>query len=258
MHSTEAPILYRFIRKAVDIVYPKMELVGLENIPEEASIIVGNHAQVHGPIITEVRLPFDHYTWCIAQMMNRSEVAEYAFADFWSKKPNSVRWLFWLASRVIPLPASYLLSNARTIPVYRDTRCIRTFRKTMEKLADGQHIVIYPEKEVPYNSILWEFEDRFIDIARLYHKRTGKALQFVPLYLAPRLRKIIFGKPICFQPEQPLAQERDRIRTLLMESITQLAVSLPLHTVVPYPNLPKSQYPKNLPCDTQEEDMIGK
>lgn len=249
MRPIEEPFLCRVIRKAVDLVYPKMELVGVENLPEEASIIVGNHAQVHGPIITEERLHFDHYTWCISQMMNRAEVAEYAYSDFWSKKPKYIRWLYWLASRIIPIPASYILSHGRTIPVYRDNRCIATFRKTMEKLEDGYHVVIYPEHEVPYNNILWEFEDRFIDIARLYYKRTGKQLQFVPMYLAPRLRKIFLGKPIRFQPEQPMAQERERIRLVLMESITQIAVSQPLHTVVPYPNLPKRQYPKNLPCE---------
>lgn len=46
-----------------------------------------------------------------------------------------------------------------------------------------------------------------------------------------------------------MAQERERIRAMLMESITQLGVSQPLHTVIPYPNIPKGQYPKNLPCE---------
>ena len=249
MRSIKEPFLCHMIRRIVDFIYPEMELLGLENLPEEASIIVGNHAQVHGPIITEERLPFDHYTWCIAQMMNQAEVAEYAYADFWSKKPKYIRWLYWLTSRMIPVPASYILSHGRTIPVYRDNRCVATFRKTMEKLENGYHIVIYPEHEVPYNNILWEFEDRFIDIARLYYKKTGKCLQFIPMYLAPKLRKIFLGKPIRFQPEQPMAQERERIRAMLMESITQLAVSQPLHTVIPYPNIPKGQYPKNLPCE---------
>lgn len=245
MRPIEEPFLCRVIRKAVDLVYPKMELVGLENLPSEPSIIVGNHSQAHGPIITEERLPFDHYTWCVWQMMNRDEVAAYAYADFWSKKPKSIRWLYWLISRVIPIPASYIMSHGRTIPVYRDSRCLATFRKTMEKLEDGYHIVIYPEHYVPYNHILWEFEDRFIDVARLYYKRTGKCLHFVPMYLAPKLRKICFGKPICFQPDRPIAAERERIRKELMESITQIAVSLPPHTVVPYPNVPKKQYPSN-------------
>lgn len=252
MRPIVEPFLCRVIRKAVDIVYPQMELVGMENLPSEASVIVGNHAQAHGPIITEERLPFDHYTWCIAQMMNKDEVAEYAYADFWSKKPKQIRWLYWLASRIIPIPAAYILSHGRTIPVYRDNRCLATFRKTMEKLEDGYHIVIYPEHEVPYNNILWEFEDRFIDIARLYYKRTGKCLQFVPMYLAPRLRKIFLGKAIRFQPEQPMAQERERIRRELMQSITRMALAQPLHTVVPYPNISKKHYPQNLPCEVDK------
>lgn len=252
MRPIDEPFLCRFIRKAVDLVYPEMEVVGLENLPEDASILVGNHAQAHGPIITEERLHFDHYTWCIAQMMKREEVAEYAYRDFWSKKPKSVRWLYWLASRAIPGPASYILSHGRTIPVYRDSRCIETFRKSMEKLENGCHIVIFPEHEVPYNGILWEFEDGFINIARLYYKRTGKCLQFVPMYLAPRLRKIFLGKPVTFRPDQPIARERERIQGLLMEAVTQLAVSQKPHTVIPYPNLPKKQYPQNLPCEVRK------
>lgn len=249
MQPSEAPRLYRMVRKAIDLVYPKMKMEGVENLPEEACIIVGNHAHANGPIISEVRLPFAHYTWCIAQMMNRSEVCEYAYADFWSKKPKSIRWLFRIISKIIPLPASYLLSNARTIPVYRDSRCIVTFRKTMEKLDEGASMVIFPEHEVPYNNIVWEFEDRFIDIAHMYYKRTGKCLSFVPMYLAPKLRKIVFGAPIRFCPDVPMAEERERICRELMQTVTRLATAQPVHTVVPYPNMAGKYYPKSLPLE---------
>lgn len=247
MGKTEGPFLYRLIHRTVGLVYPEMEVVGLENLPDKPSIIVGNHAQTHGPIITEERLPFDHYTWCIAQMLDWKEVAQYAYDDFWSGKPKAIRWLYWLISRVIPPLAAYVLSNARTIPVYRDNRCITTFRKTMEQLQRGFHVVIYPEHNVPYNHIVYEFEDRFIDIARLYYKKTGESLEFVPMYLAPKLRKVFLGKPIRFCPEVPIAEERQRIRLELMEAITQLAIAQPLHTVIPYPNISKKDYPQNRP-----------
>lgn len=245
MRKTEEPLLYRLIRGTVDLVYPPIEIEGLENLPEEPSILVGNHSQMNGPIMAEIRLPGKHYTWCISQMMVREEVAEYAFADFWAEKPRWNRWFYWLVSRCIPPLSAYIFSNARTIPVYRDNRCITTFRRTMDKLQEGDHIVIFPEHSVQYNSILWEFEDRFIDVARLYYRKTGKELDFVPMYLAPRLRKMIIGEPIHFRADQPLDQERARICQALMESITQLAQAQPLHIVVPYPNLPKKAYPKN-------------
>lgn len=249
MRPIDEPFLCRLIRRAVDLVYPKMELVGLENLPQEPCVIVGNHAQANGPIITEERLPFDHYTWCASQMMDKNEVADYAFQDFWSDKPSSQRWLFWLASRIIKYPAVYLMTNARTIPVYHDNRCLTTFRRSMEKLQEGYHLVIFPECREEYNHILYEFQDRFIDLASMYYKRTGTVLSFVPMYLAPRLRKIVFGRPIPFDPQAPKAEERRRIKQALMDSITDLAQSLPAHTVIPYRNIPKKNYPSNLTCE---------
>ena len=48
-----------------------------------------------------------------------------------------------------------------------------------------------------------------------------------------------------FNPQAPIAQERQRICRYLMEQITSIATTLPVHTVVPYHNIPRRQYPKN-------------
>lgn len=109
-----------------------MELVGLENLPEDAFVLVGNHSQAHGAIVAEERLPFDHYTWCAWQMMDKKEVSRYAYTDFWQDKPKAVRWIFWLASKIIKYPAVYIMTHARTIPVYHDSRCLTTFRRSIE------------------------------------------------------------------------------------------------------------------------------
>lgn len=252
MRPIEEPVLCKILRRAVDLVYPKMELVGLENLPREACIIVGNHSQAHGAIVSEERLPFDHFTWCASQMMDKKEVSDYAFQDFWSDKPQSIQWLFWIVSRLIKYPAVYIMTHARTIPVYHDSRCLTTFRRSMEKLEDGYHLVIFPECRQEYNNILYEFQDRFIDLAWMYYKRTGKRLQFVPMYLAPKLKKIFFGQPISFDPEAPKAAERQRIKQALMDAITDIACAQPLHTVIPYRNISPKHYPQNLPCEVHQ------
>ena len=104
-------------------------------------------------------------------------------------------------------------------------------------------MIIFPEHDVPYNAIVSEFETRFVDIAQLYHKRQGKTLPFVPLYIAPNLKSMYIGKPIYFNPNASMEEERQRICRCLMEEITAQAVSLPRHIVVPYRNIPKKQYP---------------
>ena len=243
------PPFCKFLRWIVGVVYPNMELVGLENLPEDAFVLVGNHSQAHGAIVAEERLPFDHYTWCAWQMMDKKEVSRYAYTDFWQDKPKAVRWIFWLASKIIKYPAVYIMTHARTIPVYHDSRCLTTFRRSIEKLQDGYSLVIFPECREEYNNIVHQFQDRFIDIAKMYYKRTGKKLSFVPMYLAPKLKKIFFCKPIMYDPDIPMDIQRGQIKQQLMDAITGIACAQPLHTVIPYCNVSKKQYPKNLPCE---------
>ena len=78
-------------------------------------------------------------------------------------------------------------------------------------------------------------------------KKTGKEISFVPAYLAPSLKKIVFGKAIRYDGSAPAKAERDRISGYLKEEITRTAESLPRHRVVPYRNIPKKDYPWSRP-----------
>ena len=51
----------------------------------------------------------------------------------------------------------------------------------------------------------------------MYHKRTGKKLSFVPMYLAPKLKKIFFCKPIVYDPDIPMDIQRGQIKQQLMD-----------------------------------------
>lgn len=238
---------YSFLKWVVKLVFPKFEIVGKENIPDGACIIVGNHSHTYGPIASELYTPGTHYTWCIGEMMHREEVADYAYKDFWSGKPLYVRWFFRLSSYVITPLAVCVFNNANTIGVYHDARIIDTFKETLKKLNMGSRIVIFPEHYEKHNNIIYDFQYNFIDIGRFYYKKEKKELYFVPMYLCPELRKMCFGKPVGYNADNMPEAERRRICDTLMNEITDMAVSLPEHTVVPYPNIPKRAYLKNIP-----------
>lgn len=236
---------YRIIRWLVQLFYPKTEAVGVENLPQGSCLVVGNHAQMNGPIVCELYFPIDRFTWCTGQMMHLKEVPQYAYQDFWSQKPKWTRWFYKLLSYVIAPISVCVFNQAKTIPVYKDARIITTFKQTAKRLKEGSTVVVFPEQDVPYNAILSDFQDKFIDIARLHFKQTGKALPFVPMYIAPNLKKLYLGEPVCFQPDMPMEEERQRIKTALQERITEMAVSLPRHKVVPYRNISPKLYPYN-------------
>lgn len=238
-------LLYQLIKWLVQQFYPSIELVGMENLPREPVIVVANHAQMNGPIACELYFPQPRYTWCAGQMMQLKEVPEYAFQDFWSQKPPYCRWLYRLLSYIIAPFSVCVFNNADTIGVYHDTRILSTFKKTVQKLQEGANVVIFPEKDESYNHIICQFQDRFIDIAKLYYKRTGKELAFVPMYIAPALKKMYLGKPVRFCADLPMEQERERICRYLMDQISEIACNLPEHRVVPYKNVSKREYPSN-------------
>ena len=242
-------ILYLIICALIRLFYREPAFVGTENLPEEPCVIVGNHTQMNGPIISELYFPGNNHIWCAGQMMHWGEVAEYAFTDFWSFKPKIFHPFFRLLSWIITPLAVLIFNNASTVPVYHDTRLITTFRRSIERLQEGHSILIFPEKNKRWNNVLYDFQDKFIDLARFYYRRSGKILSFVPVYNAPALHETLIGKPIPFDPSRPIEEERARLCAALKDAITALAASLPEHTVVPYRNIPKRLYPKNKPVE---------
>ena len=250
--------VFRVIRWLVWLFSPKYQLEGTENLPEEPCVIVGNHSHMYGPIMGELYTPVRHYVWCAGEMMKREEVAAYAYRDFWSGKPKGTRWFYRILSHLITPLALCVFNNAHTIAVYHDTRLITTYRESIEKLKEGYSMVIFPECYDEHNNIVHEFQDKFIDLARFYYKKTGTELNFVPMYLAPKLKKAYYGKPIHFRADADIKSERKRICGELMDAITEMAVSLPEHTVIPYPNISARHYGKNIPLEVYHHEKKKK
>lgn len=236
--------LFHIVRFLVKVFYHRMTFETRSQLPEEA-IIVGNHSQMNGPIACELYFPPKQKTWCIADMMDRHLVPAYAYQDFWSGKPKYIRWFFRILAHLIAPLSECIFTNAQTIPVYKDKRVFKTFALSVSELKNGGRVVIFPECYDEHNNIVHKFQQGFVNVARQYFKETGREPYFVPLYICPSLKRMITGKAIQFNHEAPFAEEQTRICDYLMNEISEIAYSLPEHTVVPYPNVPKSQYPRS-------------
>lgn len=259
----ETSLFFRILKWFVRLFYGRMEIEGLENLPEKNAVLVGNHSQMDGPIAGELFLPENCYTWCAGQMMKLKEVPQYAFTDFWSQKPKWTHPFYKLLSYIIAPLAVLVFNDARTIAVYRDMRVMSTFKTSIKMLQEGKNLLIFPEKDERYNNILYRFQENFVDVARLYEKKTQEAVTFVPVYIAPKLRKIYIGKGIVYDSKNEAQEERKRITAYLSDEITDMARKLPCHTVVPYRNIPHKYYITNkdterLPGDQMEASPAKK
>lgn len=251
-------VLYRFLAFFVWLFSPKYKVEGAENIPAEPSVLVGNHCHMYGPVFAEFYSPVKRKTWCAGEMMELKSVAAYAFQDFWANKPRWTLPFFRLLSHIIAPLAELIFNNARTIAVYHDARVLSTFRDSVKTLEAGESIVIFPECYDRHNNIVYDFQHGFVDVALMYHKKTGKDISFVPFYIAPKLKIGVYGKPVSFDSSNELKSERERICNCLMDEITNIAADLPCHKVVPYPNVSSKNYPMSLPIEvcTDEKTQI--
>jgi 1-acyl-sn-glycerol-3-phosphate acyltransferase len=245
LETKKKPGFFKFLRSIIAFFYGKKRFEGIENMPETPSIYVGNHAQLHGPLMSELYFPKKKLIWCIGNMMSRKELPSYAFEDFWSMKPKWTHWFYKFLAHLIAPIASYCFSHADCIGVYKDARIMNTFKETINALNENINVVIFPEGRIKYNEIVNEFQDKFIDCARLYYSKYKKCVAFVPTYFCPKLKKAIFGKPIVYDPNIEISEQRKIICDYLKKEITALAKELPVHTVVPYDNIPKKMYPKS-------------
>ena len=245
MKNKKKGLLFRIIKSVISVGYKKRKVIGIENIPDEPSIIIGNHSQIHGPLAAEILFPYKRFTWCAGEVMNLKEAPAYTYMDFWSHKPKWTKWFYKISSYIIAPLCVYIFKNGDTIAVYKDARGVSTFKNSVQEMKNGAHIIIFPENRVAYNEIINEFQDKFVDLARFYFKATGKELFFVPMYNAPKIKTVVYGKPIKYDSKATIEEQRRNICEYLKKEITKLAKELPVHTVVPYANISKKKYPKS-------------
>jgi hypothetical protein len=243
--TKKKPVIYKSLRKVVSIFYRKRTIENKELLSKKPAIYVSNHAQIHGPLSNEMYFPNKKYIWCIGEVMKTKSAAKYNYQDFWSQKPIFIRWFFKLFSYVSAPLSAYVFSRADTIPVYKDKRIATTFKDSIRALEKGCDIIIFPESREKYNNIVNEFQTGYIDLAKIYYKKYNECLDFIPVYNAPKLKKIVIGKPITYNPEENLDIQKQEITNYLKTEITELAKNQPLHKVVPYDNVGRKNYQYN-------------
>lgn len=235
--------LYLLLLNLAKLVYKKRKLINFNS--SQVCIYVGNHCQLHSPIDFELSFPQKKKIWCISEVMNFRSAPNYMVNELTKHKGKKVRWFYKMLSYFFCPLLTFILNNADTIPVYKDSRISQTFNSSLNALEKGESIIIFPECHKKYNNIICEFEKNFVFLAKLFYKKTGKSICFIPFYNSPKLKTIIFGSPIEYNPKVNLNEQKQSICTYLMESITSLARSLPTHTVIPYENVNKKFYPKS-------------
>jgi hypothetical protein len=203
------------------------KLAGGENLPRQGpAVFIANHMDALGPIAITCALPLRFKSWMIADIVDKDLAPAYFQKDFIERqlhfKPPLSRWISLMISK-INVPFLHAIGS---IPVYTgDYDGIRkTMDLTMDALRKGEYIMIFPENPfLPADPVtkMNPFMHSFARLGEMYYAETGKCLEFYPLAVHPK-KYVVVGKPVAFNPLNPVAQERRRIRDLMESSVKSM------------------------------------
>ena len=155
--------------------------------------------------------PWVYYPFCSREAFYKHMYGYTLTQRLHFPKPLAI-FCSWALSILVPP----LIASLGGIPVYRnDSRIRDTFRQSLDLLEQGCNILIFPDVDYTSNDAVGDVYDGFFMLERMYHKKTGKHLPFVPVHLDTKQKTMRFGNPVCFTDEN-LNQEKLRVKDAIV------------------------------------------
>jgi 1-acyl-sn-glycerol-3-phosphate acyltransferase len=223
--------LYHFATWLLDLIYWDGELLGEENLPRQGpAIFVGNHLGPDGPIGAICTIPRRCFSWVVAENVDPALAPEYLRWDFVERSlklhpPTSLKVATAIAKVSVPL-----LRTLGCIPVYKgDTDgLLKTLQLSLELLLANKFLLIFPEDNtLPEDPLtgMKPFKKTFTRLGEMLYQANGKVLDFYPVAIHGS-HKVWVGKPVSFQPMNPLVRERMRLKDRLEEEIRDMYLEM--------------------------------
>lgn len=197
-----------------------------ENVPDGGRpvVFIIHHQNMFGPIHAIGILPVDAHMWSLECFTNQQTCFEhyytytYQIRYGWSK-PRS-----YIMAKICSLVVPRLLNSFRAIPVRHDMGSMLTLRKALAALQRGEHMAICPDVEYSSPSPeMGEMYKGFLLLGRMYQKKTGQALPYVPVYCSKVRKRVICGEPIVFEEVETYTPEmQDEWIETLREGVNAL------------------------------------
>ena len=214
--------LYRFLRTGFCAVTRRYRTEWAEPFAGEPCVFIGNHAGAFGPLEMTTKFPtWDRQClWCNEGIMNRKTCPDYIRHDYWWPEDSRLAGLW---SAVLPpvvaciLPP--ILRSAPMIPVFHDMRITRTFRESVQRMAEGKHIVIFPEQADGYQSHKEELSMGWLTLCPMAAARLGKPIRIYPVHVDYHAHVFRVAPPVVYDTSRTPEEQSAEIEAALIRGI---------------------------------------
>ncbi len=193
--------------------------------PEEATVYISRHLNMHGPVTLAAFMPFDTHVFALDCFFRFStcfkQYSTYTFTARYSKSP--LRRIFGtVAAFFAALFVPPLLRSMRAIAVHRgaDMRAISTLRAALCALEVGESVTVFADvdyalKDESNQSIY----TGFLLLEKMYYKKSGKHLSFTVLDYDEKNRRIVRKKTLAFLDGEAFDTGASRLSTEITRAL---------------------------------------
>lgn len=164
---------------------------------EEPVVFVSNHYEIFGPLALVTSLPLRYRLWSHSIILEPTRHIDRMAPDARRAIPIlTVKGARRLLKLLTPIWEK-AFRRFEPIPVYKQDlgRQRASIRRSVERMAQGDHIVLFPETGVPHYSdgSVTAFHRSFALIGEYRRRESGALTAFCPVYVDKRRRRILFG-----------------------------------------------------------------
>lgn len=189
--------------------------------PAGPTVYVCSHGNMAGPLATLCWLPFPVRPWVFHVFTDKKTCYEQFSGYTFSQRFGLPQPLANLLAGIVSGYVSTLMTSTGAIPVYRGSIHIgATFKETVAALQAGDSVLIFPDVDYTDDSdTIGAVYDGFLLTDRFWRRVSDEPLNFVPLRLDHRTRRITAGPPVRFDREADQKTELVRVREALRQEI---------------------------------------
>ncbi len=217
---------YRFCRGLWRLTHRRLPVHGLEHIVCEPAVFIGRHQDLYGPVEIMAWVPLRLRVWALSCFTDRQECYQHFSSYTFHVRKGYPLPVARLIAAVISPFVTMLLHSMGAIPVHRGKREIMdTFRRSVQALSEGESLLVMPERDYTNEDAdAGEMYTGFVQLARLYHRTTGKGLHFYPIYPSRLDGALFVEQPVVFNPDNDYRAERERILAELQSRLSRSTV----------------------------------
>jgi len=212
-HGHRVPLVYRGFRFFGAPF--RFHVAGLENIQGSGpAIYTANHLGSLGPIQAILSVPVRFYPWVVAEMMDPARAPRYLYDDFIVPELHLDGRAGIAVATAISWVSVRMLRGAGAIAMDSNRgRIIDGFRRSLELLAEGQNVLIFPENDqgqVDAGTGLYPFKPGFAELCTIHQRASRKRVPIYPMAVHAGARQIAIDSPMFVEDGKGRRQDVER------------------------------------------------